>query len=101
MHKLNNVAVTMVAAVVLTDGAERVAAARVAVGSCSAVARRLSQLEHDLIGAPVDAALGARVRPEHLSALSPIDDVRATAVYRRDASLTLVQRALNRCAEKR
>jgi CO/xanthine dehydrogenase FAD-binding subunit len=95
------ISISMVAAVVLTDGAGHVAAARVAVGSCSAVARRLSQLEHDLTGAPVDAALGARVRPEHLSALSPIDDVRATAVYRRDASLTLVQRALNCCAEKR
>jgi CO/xanthine dehydrogenase FAD-binding subunit len=37
---------------------------------------------------------------EHLAGLSPIDDVRATADYRRDASLTLVQRVLNRCAEK-
>jgi CO/xanthine dehydrogenase FAD-binding subunit len=95
------ISISMVAAVVLADSSARVTVARVAVGSCSAVARRLSQLEHDLIGAPVDPALGARVRPEHLSALSPIDDVRATAVYRRDASLTLVQRALNRCAEKR
>jgi CO/xanthine dehydrogenase FAD-binding subunit len=94
------ISISMVAAVVLADGAGRVEAARVAVGSCSAVARRLHQLEHDLIGAPVDSALGARVRPEHLAALSPIDDVRATADYRRDASLTLVQRALNRCAEK-
>jgi CO/xanthine dehydrogenase FAD-binding subunit len=90
----------MVATVVLADGSGRVAAARVAVGSCSAVARRLPQLENDLIGAPV-AELGARVRPEHLSVLSPIDDVRATADYRRDASITLIQRALNRCAEKR
>ncbi|MGB7601335.1 MAG: FAD binding domain-containing protein, partial [Candidatus Sulfotelmatobacter sp.] len=94
------ISISMVAAVVLADGAGRVGAARVAVGSCSSVARRLLQLEHDLIAAPVDAALGARVRPEHLSALSPIDDVRATADYRRDASLTLVQRALSRCADK-
>ena len=95
------ISISMVAAVVLGDGAGRVAAARVAVGSCSAVARRLPQLEHDLIGAPVDATVETRVRPEHLAALSPIDDVRATADYRREASLTLVQRALNRCAEKR
>ncbi|MGA9472723.1 MAG: xanthine dehydrogenase family protein subunit M [Terriglobales bacterium] len=94
------ISISMIAAVVLADATGRVAAARVAVGSCSAFAGRLSQLEHDLIGAPVDAGLGARVRAEHLSALSPIDDVRATAQYRRDASLTLVQRALNRCAEK-
>jgi CO/xanthine dehydrogenase FAD-binding subunit len=95
------ISISMVAAVVLADGAGRVAAARVAVGSCSAVARRLPQLENELIGAAIDAGLGARVRAEHLTALSPIDDVRATADYRRDASLTLVQRALNRCAEKR
>ncbi len=94
------ISISMVAAVVLADGEGRVGAARVAVGSCSAVARRLPQLERDLIGAPIEAALGARVRPEHLSPLSPIDDVRATAVYRHDASLTLVRRALNRCAEK-
>jgi CO/xanthine dehydrogenase FAD-binding subunit len=94
------ISISMVAAVVLADGEGPVGAARVAVGSCSAVARRLPQLERDLIGAPIDAALGARVRPEHLSPLSPIDDVRATAVYRHDASLTLVRRALNRCAEK-
>ncbi|MFZ0295229.1 MAG: xanthine dehydrogenase family protein subunit M [Candidatus Sulfotelmatobacter sp.] len=94
------ISISMVATVVLADCEGRVAAARVAVGSCSAVARRLLQLERDLIGAPVDAGLGARVRPEHLSTLSPIDDVRATADYRRDASLMLVQRALNRCADK-
>ena len=62
------ISISMVAAVVLADGEGRVGAARVAVGSCSAVARRLPQLEHDLIGAPVDAGLGARVTPEHLSA---------------------------------
>ncbi|MGB8583064.1 MAG: xanthine dehydrogenase family protein subunit M [Candidatus Sulfotelmatobacter sp.] len=94
------ISISMVAAVVLADGEGRVGAARIAVGSCSAVGRRLAQLEDDLIGAPVDFALGARVRPEHLSVLSPIDDVRATADYRRDASLTLVQRALSRCADK-
>jgi CO/xanthine dehydrogenase FAD-binding subunit len=41
--------------------------------------------------------IGAIVRPEHLAALSPIDDVRATARYRREAALTLVARALDAC----
>jgi CO/xanthine dehydrogenase FAD-binding subunit len=95
------ISISMVATVVLTDRTGRVAAARVAVGSCSAVARRLPQLENDLIGSPIDADLATRVRPEHLSPLSPIDDVRATADYRRDASITLIQRALHRCVEKR
>jgi CO/xanthine dehydrogenase FAD-binding subunit len=95
------ISISMVATVVLADGTGRVAAARVAVGSCSAVARRLPQLENDLIGAPIDTGLAARVRAEHLADLSPIDDVRATGDYRRDVSLTLVQRTLNRCSEKR
>ena len=32
-----------------------------------------------------------------LAALSPIDDVRATAAYRRDAALTLMRRAIDAC----
>jgi CO/xanthine dehydrogenase FAD-binding subunit len=57
------------------------------------VARRLADLERALIGQPVDD-LASRVRAEHLSGLSPIDDIRAGAAYRRDAGLTLVRRAV-------
>jgi CO/xanthine dehydrogenase FAD-binding subunit len=91
------ISISMVAAVVLLDDGGRVADARVAVGSCSAAARRLRQLEGELAGAAVREGLGRQLRPEHLQPLFPIDDVRATAEYRMDASLTLVQRALNAC----
>lgn len=91
------ISISMVAAAVLVDDAGRVADARVAVGSCSAVARRLRKLEGELAGVAIREGLGRRVRQEHLQPLSPIDDVRATAAYRMDASLTLVQRALNSC----
>jgi len=91
------ISISMVAAVVLVDDAGRVADARVAVGSCSAVARRLRALEGELVGTEVREGLAKLVRPEHLQPLSPIDDVRATAEYRMDASLTLVERALNAC----
>jgi CO/xanthine dehydrogenase FAD-binding subunit len=91
------ISISIVAAVVLVDDAGRVVDARVAVGSCSAVARRLRELERELVSATVREGLGKRVRQEHLQPLSPIDDVRATAEYRMDASLTLVQRALNAC----
>jgi CO/xanthine dehydrogenase FAD-binding subunit len=40
------------------------------------------------------------VNAGHLAQLSPIDDVRATAEYRRDAARTLVERALEACAQK-
>ena len=62
------------------------------------VARRLRDLEAELVGRSVDEDLGALARSEHLASLAPIDDVRATAEYRRDAALTLVRRAVTRCA---
>jgi CO/xanthine dehydrogenase FAD-binding subunit len=60
-------------------------------------ARRLKDLEQDLVGLPSKTGIGRVVKAEHLKILSPIDDVRATGEYRRDASLTLVQRALETC----
>jgi CO/xanthine dehydrogenase FAD-binding subunit len=92
------ISISMVA-VVVQIGDQRVLEARVAVGSCSAVARRLPALEGELVGASVRDGLGTVVHREHLAPLSPIDDVRATADYRMDASLRLVQRALNACVE--
>jgi CO/xanthine dehydrogenase FAD-binding subunit len=95
------ISISMVAAAVQADKDRRVAEARVAVGSCSAKAQRLWDLEKSLVGLPASAGIGAAVRAEHLGSLSPIDDVRATADYRRDASLTLVQRALEACVGSR
>jgi CO/xanthine dehydrogenase FAD-binding subunit len=92
------ISISMVAVVLLVSD-RRILEARVAVGSCSAMARRLRALESDLVGASVRDGLGEVVGPEHLAPLSPIDDVRATSEYRMDASLRLVQRALNSCAE--
>ena len=91
------ISISMVAVVLLVSGG-RVVAARVAVGSCSAVARRLTALETTLVGASV-TELPALVDPAHLAPLSPIDDMRATAEYRLDASLTLIRRALAACVE--
>lgn len=91
------ISISMVAAVLRKDVNGRVAEARVAVGSCSAAARRLSQLEGELVGRGTSREISEAVRRDNLSPLSPIDDVRATAEYRRDASLTLVRRALETC----
>jgi CO/xanthine dehydrogenase FAD-binding subunit len=52
-------------------------------------------LEADVIGKAVENA-SAAISPQHLSPLAPIDDVRATAAYRRDAAITLLRDALNR-----
>ena len=94
------ISIVMVAAVVEVES-DTVAAARIAVGSCSVVARRLKQLERDLLGRRLDATLGDVVRVDHLSSLSPIDDVRAPAAYRNDAARTLVRRTLNELGDAR
>ncbi len=69
-------------------------AARVAVGACSPVAVRLPAAEQRLAGQPARAGLGARLRPEDFGELAPLDDVRASADYRRHAALTLTRRAV-------
>jgi CO/xanthine dehydrogenase FAD-binding subunit len=94
------ISISMVAAVLDVDAFGRVAEARVAVGSCSETARRLRDLERDLVGQSANTDIGGLVTTEHIAALSPISDVRGTAEYRRDASLTLLRRTLQACAGK-
>jgi CO/xanthine dehydrogenase FAD-binding subunit len=82
------------ASVVLEHEAGIVRGARIAVGSCSPVALRLPTLEEALLGQRVDARLANIAKAGHLSVLSPIDDVRASAGYRLDSALTVVKRTL-------
>ncbi len=87
------ISITMVACrLVVGDG--KVSEAAISVGSCSPVAVRLSEVESHLLGcrladvaATVDADMVAR-------ALSPIDDIRGDAAYRKTAAVELVRRTL-------
>jgi CO/xanthine dehydrogenase FAD-binding subunit len=88
------ISIVMVAAVVETTPDRRVAAARLAVGACSAAACRLPALEAALAGRALGPGLAALVTADHLAPIAPIDDVRGTAAYRRDAAVTLVRRTL-------
>ena len=88
------ISIVMVAGVLEPAAGGAVGRARIAVGSCSAAARRLPGLEEALAGRPVGPALADAVRAEHLAPLSPIDDVRGTADYRMDAAATLLRRLL-------
>lgn len=90
------ISIAMVAAVIEPDTDGRVYTARVAVGACSPVARRLPDLEAALRGRYCDATLSETPLPEHLAPIAPIDDVRGAAAYRRDSVLTLLRRALER-----
>ncbi len=94
------ISIVMVAANLLTDRSGRITEALVAVGACSARAQRLPLLELDLTGEIARPDIGHAVNPEHLASLLPIDDVRATSAYRREAAQVLVRRALEACVEK-
>ena len=94
------ISIVMVAANLVVDSAGRIDEALVCVGSCSAAALRLTELERALVGQPARPGLHGILKAGHLAKLSPIDDVRATAEYRRDAALTLVGRGLEACAQK-
>lgn len=88
------ISIAMVAAVLKPDASGRIAQAAVSVGACGPVACRLPDLEAALVGADLADDLGERVTDDHLTVLSPIDDPRASAAYRRDAAATLVRRLL-------
>jgi CO/xanthine dehydrogenase FAD-binding subunit len=94
------ISIVMVAANLVVDPAGNIAEALICVGSCSPAALRLTELERALDGRPARSGLQHIVKAEHFRQLSPIDDVRATADYRRDAARTLVVRALEACARK-
>jgi CO/xanthine dehydrogenase FAD-binding subunit len=94
------ISIVAVAANLELDGEGRVASARIAIGACSPVAKRLREAEQALGGAPCDPRPGSLIRREHLAPLSPIDDVRASAGYRLDAALTLVRRTVNELADR-
>lgn len=99
-RKYLTISMTMVAVALDVDPAGVIVAAGVAVGACSAVARRLPSLEARLIGASVTGRdLGLLVHPADLASLTPLDDLRASAAYRLDATLTLLRRALRNLAE--
>jgi CO/xanthine dehydrogenase FAD-binding subunit len=93
------ISIAMVAVVLQVDDKGNIADARIAVGSCSVTAQRLKELERDLLGARATPGLGSTAQEKHLSTLSSISDVRATADYRQSAALTLIERAINTCAE--
>ncbi|WP_075221768.1 FAD binding domain-containing protein [Acuticoccus yangtzensis] len=90
------ISIAMVAVMLAAEGG-RITDARIAVGACSPVAMRLAGLEAKLVGAPLELA-AACAEADDLVPLSPIDDVRATASYRREAALVLVRRALAEAA---
>ncbi|MDX1541071.1 MAG: FAD binding domain-containing protein [Geminicoccaceae bacterium] len=88
------ISIVMTAAALEVDERGVIRRARLAIGACSPVARRLPDAEAALGGVPVDGDPAARIDRAHLRVLAPIDDVRADAVYRQDAALVLLRRTV-------
>ncbi len=83
------ISIVMAAGIVAVEEG-RITSARLAVGACGPVAQRLTALEAALIGVvPADAA--AVVQAAHLAPLSPLDDIRGSAAFRREAALILLR----------
>ena len=85
----------MAAARVVLGGDGRVSNAAIAVGSCSAVAQRLSGLETTLLGLKSGKEIAGAVEAASFDELVPIDDVRSSAEYRHSAAREIALRALN------
>ena len=91
------ISIAMAAArVTAADG--HIAQIAMAIGSCCPVAIRLHALETSLQGAPL-TGWQDRITPDALTALAPIDDIRASAAYRRDAAAELLRRAVQGCLQ--
>lgn len=90
------ISITMAAANIECDANGFISSAKVAVGSCSPVAQRLFELEKSIVGKKPGAV---EILPEHLSVLSPIDDVRGSAEYRLDVVAEQCARAIRRASK--
>ncbi len=88
------ISIAMVAAMVELDPDGRVSSARIVVGACSEVPQRIPAAEARLIGRVPSNDVADEVAADDLADLTPIDDVRAPATYRREAAVVLVRRAI-------
>jgi carbon-monoxide dehydrogenase medium subunit len=98
LRRAQAIAVINVAIVVTFDGA-RVADARIALGCVGPTVVRAPEAEAALAGGTLDRAARTRAAELAAAAIAPIDDIRATARYRRTTIAALVERALDRLAD--
>jgi CO/xanthine dehydrogenase FAD-binding subunit len=93
------ISIVMVAVRLELDG-ERISNAAIAVGAASPVAKRLPGLEAALVSQQPDDPESWRGILEHEinTRLSPIDDIRASAEYRRCAVIALIEKAIGKAA---
>jgi xanthine dehydrogenase iron-sulfur cluster and FAD-binding subunit A len=88
------------AAAVLTFDEDMVSQARITLGSVAPTIIRVPEAEGLLVGQALDAQLAAEAAGLAARTAVPIDDVRASAQYRREMVEVLVRRALTALADR-
>jgi N-methylhydantoinase B len=88
------ISIVMAAGVIETAPDGRIARARIAIGACSPVAPAADELEAALRGQSLATAADI-AQAGHVAHLAPIDDIRASADYRRHAALSLTRDLLS------
>lgn len=94
------ISIAMCAISLELDGQGRIVHAGVAVGACGPRAVRVKALETRLKGMSLQALSAVEVQEDELSVLTPIDDVRASAAFRRAAAKTAVEEGLQDLAAR-
>ncbi|GGE07532.1 molybdopterin dehydrogenase [Aureimonas endophytica] len=94
LRKAGDYPVAVVALAIEPDGAGRIGAARIAVGSVEPVARRWDGLEAALRGSPLDPAAAAERARAHADEFSGRDGIEAPGWYRVSVLPALVRRAV-------
>jgi carbon-monoxide dehydrogenase medium subunit len=95
------ISVVCVAARLTLDASrERCLEARITLGAVAPTTVRAREAERALEGRPVGGEAFARAATAAQEACRPIDDVRASAAFRRHLVGVLVRRALDRCVER-
>jgi CO/xanthine dehydrogenase FAD-binding subunit len=91
------ISIVMVGVVVELNEQDEVMELKVAVGACSPVAKRLRLLEEDVVGQKLNSI---EIQPRHLESLQPIDDIRASASFRKIVTPELLKRAIQGVKQK-
>ena len=86
------ISIVMIGVVAELDEKDEVLNLNVAIGSCSPIAKRLRLLEEEAVGQKLKSL---EIHSKHIESLEPIDDIRATASYRKKVVPELLKRALD------
>lgn len=91
-------AVSVASMIAMDDGV--CSFARIAIGACGSAPVRVPEAEHVLIGSSLDEAAITHAANFLVAACDPIDDYRASAVYRLKLVPRLIRRAIDACVAK-